>query len=354
MKRLPLLLAALLLAATRMPAQIAVELKQQSLARWNVGTAQYSGIAPLGDDRYAVVSDKEPADGFFLFTIRQDAATGEVTDVVLEGFRGSSASATDAQGHSLRDAEGIARYTPAGTLFISGEGDQRILEYTLAGQPTGRSLAVPAAMSRERIYPNYGFEALTYSDAHGLFWTVTESMLRADGTPAGQLAPGGHNLLRLQSFGHDLQPAAQYAYRMDPPRTVKFGRMHIFGVPALTALPDGSLLVLEREADIRANYLGSSVACKIYRVRPLDSWQIDGSTDLSRLDPNRFLVKEPVAAFTTRLTATSTAFANYEGMCPGRRLQDGRQTLLLISDSQGGAGRGPYRLKDFIKVLILP
>ena len=33
---------------------------------------------------------------------------------------------------------------------------------------------------------------------------------------------------------------------------------------------------------------------------------------------------------------------------------DGRQTLLLIRDSQGGYGKGPVHLKDYIRVLILP
>lgn len=48
-------------------AQNAVELKQVSMGRWGIGSAQYSGIAPMGGNRYAVVSDKEPKDGFSFF-----------------------------------------------------------------------------------------------------------------------------------------------------------------------------------------------------------------------------------------------------------------------------------------------
>ena len=44
-------------------AQQAVDLGQVSLSKWKIGTGNYSGIAPMGDGRYAVVSDKEPADG---------------------------------------------------------------------------------------------------------------------------------------------------------------------------------------------------------------------------------------------------------------------------------------------------
>ena len=41
-------------------------------------------------------------------------------------------------------------------------------------------------------------------------------------------------------------------------------------------------------------------------------------------------------------------------MCLGCRLNDGRQTVLLISDSQGGFRKGPIYLRDFLKVIVLP
>lgn len=353
MKRIFSTLAMLFALLATLPAQQAVELKQENLARWNIGSGQYSGITPLADGRYAVVSDKEPADGFFIFHITQDATTGAVTQVVLDSFQGAGATAVDAQGRSLRDAEGVAYCPQRNTVFVSGEGDQQILEYTLDGKATGQRLAVPAIFSTGKIYPNYGFEALGYSPETRLFWTTTESVLRADGIPSGPLNPGTTNLLRIQAFGTDLQPVAQYAYRTDRPRTEKFGSTFVFGVSAITALPDGSLLVLEREADIKKNYSGSAAYCKIFRVRPQTSWQIDSQTHLEALDPNRFMVKEPVAAFSTRISPVQFNFANYEGMCLGIRMADGRQTVLLINDSQSGLSKGPFHLKDYIKVLIL-
>ena len=77
-------------------AQQAVDLGQVSLSKWKIGTGNYSGIAPMGDGRYAVVSDKEPADGFFVFRIDQNATTGQVASVYLEGFYGNSRPQTDA------------------------------------------------------------------------------------------------------------------------------------------------------------------------------------------------------------------------------------------------------------------
>lgn len=342
------------LAALAAQAQQAVDLGQTALSKWNIGAANYSGIAPLGDGRYAVVSDKEPTDGFFVFRIDQNTTTGAIASVYLESFKGNTSPKLDANGLSIRDCEGIAYLPTAGTVFISGEGDQAILEYGMDGQPTGRRLNVPTIFGIDKIVPNYGFEALTYSSHTHRFWTTTESTLPSDGAAAGPQHPGAQNLLRLQAFDDNLQPAGQYAYRMDRGKADDFGKIYVYGVSEMTALDDGRLLVLEREADISQGYLSSQVICKLFLVDPTQGWQIDSSTDLKKLDPNRFLIKTLLTTFTTKYTPFNHSFANYEGMCLGDRLPDGRQTLILLSDSQGGYGKGPFRLNDYIRVLILP
>lgn len=334
--------------------QQAVALKQKSLSRWDIGTGHFSGITSLGGDRYALVSDKEPTDGFFVFRIVQDSVTGEVLHVEMEGFRGNPSPQLDSRGISRRDAEGIVYHPRRGSVFISGEGDQQILEYALDGRPTGARLQVPEQFSRRHIVSNYGFEALAYHPAARRFWTTTESTLPLDGEAAGPTHPGVANLLRLQAFDEDLHPCASYAYRMDLGKPDGFGRLYAYGVPALTALPDGRLLVLEREVDISKRYLKSKVECKLFLVNPANSWQIDSTTDLQQLDRNKFLVKTLLARFVTRLNPVRRNLANYEGMCLGRTLADGRQTLLLVCDSQGGMGKGGIYLKDYLKVLILP
>jgi hypothetical protein len=354
MKSLSVLLSLLLLPLVPVWGQQAQDLGQQSLSKWNIGTANYSGITALGNDRYALVSDKEPSDGFFVFSIRQNATTGQVDSVRLEGFYGNAAPTLDASGLTVRDCEGIAYFAPVGTLFISGEGDQEILEYALDGQPTGRRLSVPTLFSRSQIVSNYGFEALSYNAATHRFWTTTESTLPRDGMPTGAQFPTTQNVLRLQAFDDALQPVAQYAYRMDRAQTETFGRIYAMGVTALTALDDGRLLVLEREANVPTHYLRAKVCCKLFVVNPAEGCQIDATTDMASLDPNRFLTKHLLATVTTHLTTVKQNFANYEGMCLGRTLADGRHTLLLVNDSQGGYGKGPVHLKDYLRVMVLP
>ena len=332
---------------------LAQPLRQRSMKRWGVTPANYSGITPLGNNRYALVSDKEKTDGFYIVQILQDPNSGKVTKVVPEGYFGNPSPTKTESGATMRDTEGIIYHPTANTVFISGEADQQILEYALNGVPTGRKLNIPQEFSTANIYHNLGFEALAYSASAHRFWTITEGPLRSDGTPNSPKQTAQPNLLRLQCFGEDLQPLAQYAYRMDYAKKPKQTGSHNHGVPALCALPDGRLLVLEREIRVSPNYFASHVECKIFMINPLESHQIDSYTKFDSLDPNHFMIKTLVANFKTRLTPVQYNLANYEGMCLGIRLNDGTQTLLLVNDSQAGFGKGPIKLKDYIKVVKL-
>ena len=64
--------------------------------------------------------------------------------------------------------------------------------------------------------------------------------------------------------------------------------------------------------------------------------------------------KEKICEFVTRLRFGKMNLANYEGMCLGPKLNDGRQTLILIADSQNGMGNWMYHIKDHIRIVILP
>ena len=323
-------------------------LQQRSLKRWGIPPAHYSGITSMGNSRYAVISDKGK-DGFFVFRICLDSLSGRVQAVRCEGFRPLDSSQTGSDSLSGRDREGVIYRPSTSSVFISGEADQQILEYDTLGRLTGSRLAVPQIFGNDRIQPNYGFEALGYSPETGLFWTTTENALKTDKTEAG-IAP----MLRLQCFGDDLKPQNCYAYRMELPRKNSSGRVHAYGVSALTALPDGRLLVLEREVYVPVGYIGARTDFRLFVIDPEKGQPLTDSTDMNCLPDTFFLSKKELWHGTTRFNLLRYDFANYEGMCLGPTLHDGRRTLLLISDSQNGYRRWPVRMKDYLKVLILP
>jgi len=282
----------------------------------------YSGISYIEGDRFAVVHDKCAGAGLHFFDIQIDQ-DGYPFVTYTEECAGNASQPGN------QDSEGVVYVPESNTLFVSAETFQTILEYTLDGIPTGRSLEIPEDLKNTQ--PNAGFEALGYGN--GLFWTVTEKNLPAD----------EDGLLRLQSFdAHTLQAGPRYLYRCEKPvipeEASRNATAYVFGVPAITVLPGGQLLVLEREVYVPSGKLSekarhSSTFHALYLVDPLH-------------DTSHILQKKLLTRFSTK----AVNLANYEGMCLGPQLPDGRWTLLLIADSQGGMDG---LTGEYLKVFLL-
>ena len=319
---LPILLLIAVLGAT---GQI-VQNKQHHFKK-TVPAGNYSGITWLGGERYAIVDDKSPTAGFYLMTIRTDATTGDIKEVRADSF------ITNRQPN--RDEEGICYVPQTNTVFVSGEGDGQILEYTLDGQLTGRRLNIPDVFSV--AYGNSGFEALTYNAVTHRFWTTTENTLKEDGDKPN-IKRKIPNILRLQSFDDNLEPVGQYWYMTDSSAVVGVKGKNILGVSGMAALDNGNVIVMEREVMRTPNNIGSFVHVKLYVVHP--ALQKVGS----------LLHKQLITEFRTSINLTKRSFANYEGLCAGPKLADGRQVLLLVADSQN-----QYKglLKDWFKTIVI-
>lgn len=308
-------------------AQEVTVLKQKAFPK-TVSAGNYSGITWLGASRYAIANDKSPTAGFYLMTIETDSITGELLTVREDTFLTS--------GLPNRDEEGICYMPESQTVFVSGEADQEIIEYNLQGQLTGRKLNIPEVF--KTAYKNGGFEALTYQPKTHRFWTTSEFTLKADGEKP-TIEQKIKNRLRLQSFGDDLQPKEQYWYESDSTIIKKQKGRSIVGVSGLAALDDGRIVVLEREMYFPKKQIGSFSLVKLYVVNP------------SQQQPGEVLRKTLLTEFRTKVNLTRRSFANYEGICIGPKLADGRQLLILVCDSQN-----QYRgvLKDWFKTVILP
>ena len=278
--------------------------QRQQHFRKQLPAGNYSGICAIGNDCFALVDDKAPTDGFRLVRILFDADGQRISTLEDLGYRSS--------GLPNRDMEGICYRPSTNTLFISGEADNEVYEYTLDAQRTGRRLAMPDNI--KRASHNYGLEALTYDAVNHLFYTTTERPLPGD------------TLIRLLAFGDDLQLKREYLYQPDQPLSPK----HIYGVSEVCALSDGRLLVMERQIRVPRLKIGASTLTRIYEVTP-------GSDE--------HLQKQLVTEFRTRLSITSRKFANFEGLC-----QVSPSLLLLIADSQN-----QYKgfLRDWFRLITI-
>lgn len=327
-------------------------LHQLALGVWGILPGNYSGITHVDGNLYAVVDDKCDVDGFRFLTLDIDSVSGKLLNASMTEPQGMTQRREEGRGE-VHDCEGIAYCRSSNSIFVSREDDQRVVEYTLDGVPTGRELFIPPSMGKGEIMSNLGFEALTYNERQQRFWTTTESTLPADGECSSAQHPEVQNHLRLVAFDASLRPTGSYVYTMDRPKVSDKRASLAHGVPSLLALDDGSIIVMEREACIKRGKLGSYVSVKLYRVCPSQDLIVPLEKPMSEVTSEQQLKKELVGSFTTRLRIGQMNFANYEGMCLGPQLTDGRQTLILIADSQAGAGNSLFHLKDKICIIAI-
>lgn len=342
-----------------------------------VAAGNYSGIAHLHDDIYAVVSDKSDSALYFNFRIQVNPKTGELEQVENLGF-------TERTDGTLNDGkpwlglekgfdhEAIVKVSDS-TLVIASEGYCRLKEYPILPiSADTATVGYPQNLWESRwpssdFYPNYNFESLAFDSVRQCLWTIPESTLRKDGQPATP-QNGLANQLRLMrlnwgkmkedsnkeeyseqvSSKKDSRYMTTYAYQMDQPSTHKKADIYVMGVSELCALPDGQLLVLEREAFIPKIKIGAFCKCKLYLINPLNSEEFSMKEKFSSDTP--FLKKNLLVEWKTGLSLSKRSFANYEGMCLGPMLEDGSQVVILLSDSQDQyAGV----LKDWFKTIVI-
>ena len=342
-----------------------------------VAAGNYSGIAHLHDDIYALVSDKSDSALYFNFRIQVNPKTGELEQVESLGFTertdGTLNDGKPWQGQEKGfDHEAIVKASDS-TLVITSEGYCRLKEYPVL--PT--SANAPKISYQQNLwesrwpssdfYPNYNFESLAFDSVRQYLWTIPESTLRKDGQPATP-QNGLANQLRLmrlnwgkikenrnkEEYSEEVSSKkasrymTAYAYQMDQPSTHKKADIYVMGVSELCALPDGQLLVLEREAFIPKIKIGAFCKCKLYLINPLNSEEFSMKENFSSDTP--FLKKRLLAEWKTGLSLSKRSFANYEGMCLGPKLEDGSQVVILLSDSQDQyAGV----LKDWFKTIVI-
>lgn len=357
----------LLLVSLPLSAQLAQVLPQRALSKWGIPAGNYSGITPLGNGRFALVSDKAPSLGYFEWSIEQDSLTGQVTYVSALGFRPLHAGANLPA--TALDVEDLVFDAHRGAVWIANEGDQTLTAYDTATQQLGATMVIPPYFSRDSIFANLGFEALAHDARTQLWCTTSESPLRVD-VPARpeQLLPTVPLDLRLTFWDSTFTAQRIVPYRMATSQLSRQARYYLQGVPALCFLPNGSLLVLERELSVPRTYLGAKCHIRLRWIAPdaLQQWALSAekiSSDSRTTDTmliatpwHALALQTPVAEIAewrTQLGIFSRSLANYEGMCLGRRLADGRQTVLCVSDAQGGAGRCGVHLRDFLRVVVL-
>ncbi|MEA5601281.1 phytase [Nostoc sp. UHCC 0252] len=264
------------------------------------------------------------------------------------------------------DPEGIA-LTNNGTVFISSEGevnlgagrvsDPFIKEFSLTTGEEVRSLLVPSKFlpvvedtnndgvvntgdtQTSGVYNNLAFESLTITPDQKTLFTATENALSQDGLRASLNSGSPSRILQYNLVTG--QPEKEYLYITDaiadvPNPSTGFADN---GLVDLLAIDNrGTFLALERSF---AQGVGNTI--KIYEV------SLQGATDISFYDSLNNLSTEQLAAIQlaqkrlllnlndlnlpTDANHPITGLDNIEGLAFGPKLEDGRQSIVLVSDN---------------------
>lgn len=318
---------------------IVSELPQKHFSQ-TVPPGNYSGITRLHDDVYAMVSDKSDSALYFNVRLYISKQTGELLQAEWLGGNGNA-------GIKGLDNEAITLVSDS-SVVIASEGKCRLKEYLLNNANESNGLWA-WSMPATEFYDNYNFESAAYDNASHRLWTINESTMRRDGKPATTQDPH-QNVLRLLAFDmtdNTRQPDV-FLYKMDMPTTMKNAQTYVMGVSELCVLPDGKLLVLEREAFIPKIKIGAFCNCKLYVVDPSTFAPYDIDKQVEPGAP--YVEKNLLTSWRTSLSLLNQSWANYEGMCLGPQLENDDQVIILVSDSQNGyAGV----LRDWFKTIVI-
>jgi hypothetical protein len=287
-----------------------------------------SGITWLGGDRYVAVSDAGGTLWFLRMEVSPDAAAAGPAHVDRIVTLADSV-----------DVEDVAFHPGRGTVFVVEEtGPDRVLpairEHALDDGAFVSGVELPDRYDRAR--PNLGFEALTYDEGADLLYAAMEAPLEGDG-PLPDAREGA--LVRILAFEPDLGVLGEWAYRVDPtPGKAPFVAHETSGVVALSALPDGRLLVLERALGAAPPFGLPAFRHRLYVTTPRLG------PDVSDLDRLEGAAVEPLP----KQFVWEGRFGpghNLEGMTLGPAPADGAHLLLMVSDDGGGLARSLLPLK---------
>lgn len=259
----------------------------------------------------------------------------------------------DADGALRRlDLEAVAAL-PGGDLLVASEGNRQdgerhpgsVMRYHADGRYRG---AVPLP---KRFLPSgeatglrdgLGFEGLAVSADGSRGWLLSEAPAWQDGEPAGVTSGSRTRLLELvadadQAAG--FRPGRELVYEIEPSGLpVGLGRAATLasqGPVAVTYLPGGELLVMERAFLYDADLGQSANVIRIFAIDPDGADDVSGVASLLGVPDARPVTKRllvDLADLAPGLDPRLRTLANFEGMAPGPPTPDGRPTLILVSD----------------------
>ncbi|MGK5037566.1 esterase-like activity of phytase family protein [Janthinobacterium sp. LB3P118] len=242
-------------------------------------------------------------------------------------------------GDQVPDIETIRVDPQDGSLWYGSEGNRKVglHPFVRHADRDGKYLATlptPAMfnVSKEEIGSrnNMSFEALSFSSDGKSLWLGMEAALYQDGPLA---TPDHGSVVRITRLDRTGKVLRQYAYPIEPVASRPApGREADNGVSEILAVNDHQVLVVERAGVENAD----GIYTNYVRIYAMDT---DGATDIQAIPALAGAAYVP-ARKRLLLDLEKIGLAridNIEGISWGPRLENGRRSLVMISDDNFNA-----------------
>ena len=260
------------------------------------------------------------------------------------------------------DPEALRFDTHSGNFVWTSEGsiikgiNPAVFEINSKGESV-REIPLPK-MFQVSDSPNYGvrnngtFEGLSLSQNPDYFWLAMELPLKQDGEEPRLI--NTNSPVRISKIDRKTgKIIAQFAYKLDKiPRDSKpSGKFTVNGLPEILSIDDTTFFFVERAYASGHENGGNSV--KLYRV------DLSDASDISKIESLQGTTYKPakktlVLDFDTiRPKLTKGIIDNIEGVTFGKKLANGNQTLVFISDNNFNL-YGTQQLTQVIVFELLP
>ena len=305
----------------------------------NTKIGGFSGITynPQEDLYYIISDDRSYFSPARFYTVKIDINENKIKDIEIKNVTYLKDEKRNNYPLNTTDTEGIA-FSPNKTLFISSEGlaNQEIPPFIQEFDLEGNLLKIvriperyiPKIEEKKGIDNNLGFESLTVK-ANGFMtqepfrlFTATESALVQD---IDLENPETFNRSRLMHyvinpFGEPIL-VAEHLYIMDNPSfgTASHGIVDLFALPK-----EGYLLSVERSFGMKG------YGVKIFQIVMANANDISSQKSLAGNIENISPIRKKLLL---DLGELDIELDNLEGITFGSRLEDGSQSLIMVSDN---------------------
>lgn len=307
----------------------------------SVGGVKFGGISDLSWDaaagRYLAISDD-----------RVEYGPARYYDIALTVEKGKMTGIDIAARHELMapggahfakkgvDPEGIALDAAHARIFWSSERDEKNIPALYVADIDGgnaKSIPLPDAFlpnadGTRGVLSNLGFEGLDLSADGKTLIAANENALAQDGGKATLTAGSASRIVLFDT--ETLTPKAQYIYMTDkiPAAPNPENGWADNGVSAISALPDGRLIVIERNFSD-----GHGFNIRFYVADTTGATDVNG---MDKVEPGSVTPVAKTAWFSLVDGDHGLKIDNIEAIAFGPTI-DGKQTMLLASDDNFSA-----------------